>query len=57
MPGQVITRDDKAAIRQARAEFDQRVAMLRREFLQRLQHQLDFPDYVVRQYFDNPDAD
>ncbi len=45
MPGQVITRDDKAAIRQARAEFDQRVAMLRREF------------YVVRQYFDDPAAD
>lgn len=57
MPGQVITEDDKRTIRQARAAFDQQVAELRGETVRRLQRALSFPDYVVLQYFDDPDAE
>jgi hypothetical protein len=55
-PGGVVTQDDKAACREARREYDQKIAAERREALRRLSLRLSLPEYVVRQYFDDPQA-
>jgi hypothetical protein len=56
MSGGVITEDDKRACRQARVDFDRQVEAERRDALRRLSARLDLPEYVVRQYFDDPQA-